>query len=319
MANFVVGGWMSEWPIFIIGWNDFAFFRIFLENCVSIYQPTLMDKRKILNDATEWFLDTFRDITTYETAYNYAEWTLYACPFIKTEEHFLFASKLAIMMVMADDSFDEQEFIVFYNYLKTSVVNEPSTFVSAIIKLFADFKKVAVHEENYNYMVETAVAFIESSKGKKSNDVMDCILDTSMIPFYIISLDSNEILADMSNDKMFEGAYGTRIDNDLLSYPKDSISNYMTDHSNPLHAGRSIEDQISIVKNHYTVQLTQLAPSLEDAICLQGRIGSLLWSLFTKRYGCILKTVYEDNQTVANIRNSIQKNVNISDKKHYYL
>ncbi|KAI8093683.1 uncharacterized protein BX664DRAFT_372529 [Halteromyces radiatus] len=278
-----------------------------------------MDKRKILNDATEWFLDTFRDITTYETAYDYAEWTLYACPFIKTEDHFLFASKLAIMMIIVDDSFDEQEFIVLYNYLKTSVVNEPSAFVSAIIKLFADFKSVSNYEENYTNMIKCFVSYIDSTKGNKSNDRMDRIIDTCMPPFYIISLDSNQIIADMNNKKMLEASYGTRVDNDLLTYPKDCASAYMLDHTNPLLAGASIEDQINTVKDHCTNELIHFESSLEDAIYLQGRMGCFLWSLFSKRYGRILKTVYEDKQTVENIRNCIKKNVPISDNKHYYL
>ncbi|KAI8093682.1 uncharacterized protein BX664DRAFT_330319 [Halteromyces radiatus] len=278
-----------------------------------------MDKRKLLHEAIEWFMATFQVITNYETANDYAEIALYMLPYTKTEEHFLFASKLAIMMGMMDDSFNEQEFVVLLNYLKTSVVNEPSPFVSAIIRVFADFKAVSIYEENYNNMVKYIVAFIESTKGKKSNDRMDRIIDTCMIPFYITSLDSNRILADMNNYKLLDSAYGTRIDNDVLTYPKDYISDYMSKHSNPVYAGISMGDQVDAIKNDFVTQLLYLEPTLEDAIYFQGRNGAFLWSLFTKRYGRILKTVYEDTQTVGNIRNDINENVVISAKKHYFL
>ncbi|KAI8093684.1 uncharacterized protein BX664DRAFT_313707 [Halteromyces radiatus] len=278
-----------------------------------------MDKRKILHEAAEWFLATFPGLTTYETAYGYAEWTLYAVPFIKTEEHLLFAAKLIILVAIGDDSFKEHEYVMLLNYLKTSVANEASPFISAIIKYFDDYKAVSIYEENYNNTVKTIVAFFECTVGMKSNDKMDRITDSAMLPFYIISLDSNHILADMNNEKLLDGAYATRIDNDLLTYPKDTMSGYMLDHANPVYAGVSIGDQLNAVKSHCTAQLLNLEPTLEDAIYLQGRMGCFVWSLFTKRYGCILKTVYEDNQTVENIRKSIKKSITISDKKNHYL
>ncbi|KAI8093685.1 uncharacterized protein BX664DRAFT_372531 [Halteromyces radiatus] len=268
-----------------------------------------MDKRKILHEATKWFLATFQDLTTYETAYGYAEWTLYAVPFIKTEEHFLFAAKLIILVIIGDDSFREHEYVVLMDYLKTSVVNDSSPFISAIIKLFDDFKAVSIYEENYHNMIKVIVAFFDSTVGKKSNDEMDRIIDTGMPPFYIISLDSNHILADMNNKKMLDSSYGIRIDNDLLSYPKDTMSDYMLDHTNPVYAGVSIGDQVNAIEDHCTTQLSRVEPTLEDAIYLQGRMGCFIWQLFTKRYGRILKTVQAHQCVPPHIPTNIIKSI----------
>ncbi|KAG0089195.1 hypothetical protein BGZ92_005126 [Podila epicladia] len=210
-------------------------------------------------------------------------------------------------MIAGDDAFNKREFVALLKYLRTSTITEDSNFASAIASLFAEFRKVAVYEENYRDMIEYIARFLESSRAKISDRFKDCVDDTCMVPFYIVSLDSNGIRADMGDHRMLHAAYGTRVDNDLLSYPKDDISGYMSDHTNPLCVGSSIDEQIKVVYAHYTDQLADARQSLQDAIYLQGRVGSLIWSLFTKRYGRILKTAFEDPHTVENIRNSLRK------------
>ncbi|KAG0195794.1 hypothetical protein BGX28_000607 [Mortierella sp. GBA30] len=266
-----------------------------------------MDKKQILGEATRWFQDTFKNVLSDNTAHEYAEWTLHACPFIKTPGHFLFATKLAIMMIAGDDLFNKREFVLLLKYLRTSTITDDTRFISAISTLFDDFKKIAVLEDNHRDMTEYVAMYLESSRVKKSDGLKDCVIDTCMVPFYIVSLDSNGIRADLGDNKMWHAAYGTRIDNDLISFPKDDVSGYMSDHTNPLLVGSSVDNQIKVILAHYMDQLAGVQQSLQDAIYLQGRVGSLTWMLFAKRYGQILKTVYEDPQTVENIRNSVER------------
>ncbi|KAG0278274.1 hypothetical protein BGZ95_004350, partial [Linnemannia exigua] len=150
---------------------------------------------RVLEEAVRWFQDTFRDVLSYETARDYAEWTLHACPFIKTHGHFLFATKLAIIMIAGDDAFNKREFVVLLKYLRTSVIEEDTRFISVISSLFADFKTMAVYEENYCDVVEYTARCLESSRIKKSDSFEDCIADTGLVPFYTVSLDSNGIRA----------------------------------------------------------------------------------------------------------------------------
>ncbi|KAG0206298.1 hypothetical protein BGX28_002244 [Mortierella sp. GBA30] len=216
------------------------------------------------------------------------------------------------MMIAGDDAFNKCEFVVLLKYLRTSTIANNTQFISAISSLFADFRKIAVYEENYRDMTEYIARFLESSSIKKSDRFKDCVDDTCMVPFYIVSLDSNGIRADMNDHKMLHWAYGTRIGNDLLSYPKENISGYMSDHTNPLCVGSSVDDQIKVVYAHYIDQLADAQQSLQDAIYLQGRVGALTWSLFAKRYGRILKTVIEDPHTVGNLRNSLERDNTVS-------
>ncbi|KAF9275880.1 hypothetical protein BGZ68_010448 [Mortierella alpina] len=217
------------------------------------------------------------------------------------------------MMIAGDDAFSKREFVMLLKYLRTSAIADDTKFISAISSLFADFRKIAVYEENYRDMIEYIARFLESSSVKKSDRFKDCVDDTCMVPFYIVSLDSNGMRADMGDRKMLHAAYGTRVDNDLLSYPKDDIAGYMSDHTNPLCVGLSIDEQITAVYAHYLDQLADTQQSLQDAIYLQGRVGSLTWSLFTKRYGRILKTVFEDTHTIENIRDSLKRDDTVAE------
>ncbi|KAF9965414.1 hypothetical protein BGZ73_001448 [Actinomortierella ambigua] len=109
------------------------------------------------------------------------------------------------MMIAGDDAFNKREFVLLLMYLRTSTVAE-------------DTRKLSVYEDNYRDMIEYIARFLESSSVKKSDRFKDCVDDTCMVPFYIVSLDSNDIRADLGDHKMLHAAYGTRVDNDLLSY-----------------------------------------------------------------------------------------------------
>ncbi|KAG0339287.1 hypothetical protein BG004_006880 [Podila humilis] len=262
----------------------------------------MLNKKLVLEEATKWFQDTFEGVISYETAYDYAEWVLHACPFITRYGHFLFAAKLTIMMIAGDDAVNKHEFVLLLKYLRTNVIKKETRFITAIVSCFNDFKKEVLHEENYNDMVEYTARFLESSRKKNSDNFLDWVADTCMVPFYAVSLDSNGLRVDLEDHQMLHSAYGTHIDNDLLSYPKDDIKGYATDHMNPLVGGLSVDTYVKTIQAHYIDQLAFTQGSLKDAILLQGRVGSITWSLFTQRYGRILKTVYEDPRNVETLR-----------------
>ncbi|KAG0339015.1 hypothetical protein BG004_006978 [Podila humilis] len=262
----------------------------------------LMNKKLVLEEATEWFQDTFQGVVSYETAYDYAEWILHAFPFITRHGHLLFAAKLTIMMIAGDDAVNKHEYVLLLKYLRTKVIKEEMRFMTAIVSCFDDFKKEVLHEENYNDVVEYVARFLESSHKKNSDNFLDRVADTCMITFFAVSLDSNGLCIDVEDHKMLQAAYGTRIDNDLLSYPKEEIKGYATDHRNPLLGGLPVDTYVKTLQAYYIDQLAFAQGSLKDAIFLQARVGSMTWSLFTQRYGRILKTVYEDPRILETLR-----------------
>jgi hypothetical protein len=281
-----------------------------------------VDKLRLVEEAARWFVSTFPDVTNYEAAYDCSKWALLSMPYIRTREHFLLACKLSIVMIWSDSALmnSRESCAVADALLGKPLPRDGDDLCRKMVALLTEFADICALEENYRMYREYMSDYFQLQGDPEStalNNYHRRVRDTGMMPFYAITADSHRKRLEITEKLIEYGIYSTAIDNRVTSFTKE-IAEAVGETHNPL-VDNCTDDHIGCIVDrmfeHYDQQYNLLQFDFFDVIALQGRMGSLIWSLQTKRYGQLMKNALREN-TRENLMQNIKSQV--FREKGYY-
>ncbi|MEV0193402.1 hypothetical protein AB0I39_33345 [Kitasatospora purpeofusca] len=253
------------------------------------------DKRRIVTEAAEWFMTEFPGSTSIEAAYDSADWAAMAMPYIATPEHFFLACRMSIMMIWVDDAaVGSNETRQAANVLLGHELPRDSTsFTKKLASLMCEFSEISmVPENNAIYQQYLAGYFLPDAMAGSPTpgNYGHRVFDVCMVPFYTITSDSHGRAMRITEKFIEFGVYSTAIDNQALSYAKE-MDESDAQSVNELRLepdDRKIFAAVSGMYDHYRQHCDSTGFDFFDIIAHQGRLGSILWTLQSPRYGRIL-------------------------------
>jgi hypothetical protein len=272
-------------------------------------------KESLLAEAARWFCDTFPEATTYETAHDHATWTVMAMPYIRTRDHFLLACKWAIMTIWSDTALlQHRESTLAADALRgRPLPPDAGPLCVNLVALLTEFGDICRVQENYHQYLKYMSGYF-ALLGKPGSEHADFytrrVYDVGLLPFYILTADSHGRRFEAPENFIDHAVFSTEVDNRVTSFTKELFEPPETDRS-PLVENctdAAVNQQVDAMFDDYVAQLATLDFDFYSVIALQGRIGSLLWSLRSKRYGLLLKTALSEETRTQLVRN-LEKHV----------
>ncbi|MBT2453150.1 hypothetical protein J7F03_40290 [Streptomyces sp. ISL-43] len=275
--------------------------------------PPRADRHQLVEEAARWFLSTFPDVTNYETAYDYSNWALMSMPFVRGDDYFLFTCKLAVAEIWIDDGlYRTREGIMIADALDgIALPDEASEFCHSMVGFFDEFAALCQCDSNYEAYRDYLCKFIRLATTPELTFPMKYhrrVYEVGMMPFYAITADSHGKELEVSDEFVEYGIYGTEVDNRPCSF----VAEFSDESSrNPLlqdSSDQAVDKAVDDMFEHYCEQYSRMEFDFWKVVAHQGRLGSFMWSLQSKRYGLLMKNAVREN-TRGNLLHNIQNHV----------